>query len=107
MSESIPFDSVLFSSDRDLRSLSRFLDTIKSYRDFDYNQSVRVFCNRNKEFTALESIDFDFCYLSRVHKMQETIDSQYFIPPIPFSALYERVFDLASQKKPYPTTHSH
>lgn len=101
MSESIPFDSVLFSSDRDLRSLSRFLDMIKSYRDFDSDQSVRIFCNHNKEFTALESIDYDFCYLSRVHKMQETIDSQYSIPPIPFSALYERVFSLASQKKPY------
>lgn len=101
MSESIPFDSILFSSDRDLRSLSRFLDTIKSYRDFDSTQSVRVFCNRNKEFTALESIDYDFCYLSRVHKMQETIDSQYFIPPIPFSALYDRVFDLVSHKKTY------
>lgn len=98
-SETIPFTSVLFSSDRDLRSLSRFMDTIKSYRDFDCDQLLRLYCNRNKEFTAFESIDYDVCYLSRVHKIAETIDTPYQIPPIPFSALYERVFDLLEPKK--------
>lgn len=97
MSESISFTSVIFSSNRDLYSLARFLKIIKSYRDFDFNQSVRLFCNQNKEFTAFESVDYDISYLSRFHKFNETISSPYFIPPIPFSAFYELVFDLASR----------
>lgn len=105
----IPFESVLFSSDRDLFSLHRFLEKLTSYSNYDHQQPIQVFCNRNKEFTAFESVEYAICYTSKSHKLAETMSSPYEVSTIPFSALYERVCDLLERPRPrlYHSTFSH
>lgn len=80
----ITIEQVTVNDKKVLSKLKTYLDNIQDYNNFDPFAYVQVFVNKDRDFTAFESIPYRLQFTSTAHKLIETIKSPYVIDPIPF-----------------------
>lgn len=78
------------------KRLLQYLDRVMHYQYFDFKMMLRVFVNKNIDFTAFEAEDYRVQFTSYDHKMIETIVSPYKYIKVPFNAFYDYVKGLQS-----------
>ena len=66
-----------FNNKNILKSLCQYLNKVESYRNFDTRQKVRIYSDSSGDFTAFESVRYNLGFTSVVHKISDTINSEY------------------------------
>lgn len=84
-------EEITVNSDRVYQQLMKYLDKLSAYPNFDRNMMFRLFINDDKDFTALEAVDYRVEFTSLDHKLIETIRSGKSVDPVSFTELYRHL----------------
>lgn len=84
-------EEITVNSDRVYEQLMKYLDKLSAYPNFDRYMMFRLFINDDKDFTALEAINYRVEFTSFDHKLIETINSRYIVDPVSFTDLYRHL----------------
>lgn len=81
----INLDDMTLNDQYTLERLRGFLSKMECYARFDPSQMVQVYVNDSNDFTAVESVSYQWSFTSQKHKLIETIKSNKSVDPVPYS----------------------
>ena len=73
----LSLSDITINSPKVVEKLKSFLFTISNYRNFKYDMPLQVFIDKDKDFTAVESLDYNIQFTSSAHKLVDTIKSPF------------------------------
>lgn len=73
----IDFNEITIKNIKVAENLKTYLFKISNYQNFDPQMKLRIFVDKDKDFTAFESVDYNLQFTSSAHKISETIFSPY------------------------------
>lgn len=81
----VSLSDVTIRSPRVLDKLRHYVSNIEAYKYFDVNQHFKVFVNQEKDFCAVESVEYALQFTSQDHKLIETITSPFTVEPVSYA----------------------
>lgn len=81
----VNLEDVTIRSPRVLDKLRHYVSNIEQYKYFDINQHFKVFINDEKDFCAVESVEYALQFTSQDHKLIETILSHHSVDPVEYA----------------------
>lgn len=81
----VSLSDVTVNSPRVLLKLRQYIQNIECYKYFDAEQHFKVYVDRNNDFCAFESVEYNMQFTSADHKLKELISSPVDLDPVSYS----------------------
>lgn len=95
----IDLKQVTVNSNKVLDRLTQYCERVSEYNSYDPFGLVRIFVNKDNDFTAFESIDYNLQFTSNAHKLLETISCPTTVKEVPFREFLEYLHQLQHSRE--------